>query len=155
MIFNFFFFRIGQNQYFLCWEVSGSSEKLLNIKWWIGTKNKSWKKQKRSAIQRFWIWWSPWSKIARSEIRLFRILPKSGLATKLPKFELYRHVVTFFQTRYKIQQWSSLFIVAYRKVGNRITSCLVARIFRLLMKGNFDVYLLWPFGDKVHFSNSK
>ena len=86
----FFFFRIGQNQYFLCWEVSWSSEKLLNIKWWIGTKYKSWKKQKRSAIQRFWIWWSPWPKIARSEIRLFRILPKSGLVTKLPKFELYR-----------------------------------------------------------------
>ena len=42
----------------------------------------------------------------------------------------------------------------YRKVTNRSTSRLVApsRIFRLLMKGKFDVYLLWPMGKKLIFA---
>ena len=36
--------------------------------------------------------------------------------------------------------------LAYRKVASRSTSRLVAhlRVFRLLMKGRFDAYVLWP-----------
>ena len=41
----------------------------------------------------------------------------------------------------------------YHKAAKRSTSCLVAHpgIFRLLMKGKFEVYFLWPFGEKLMF----
>ena len=47
----------------------------------------------------------------------------------------------------------SMSIQEYCKVANRNTSHLVAppRIFRLIMKGKFDVYLLRPLGEKFIF----
>ena len=44
----------------------------------------------------------------------------------------------------------------YHKVANRGTSRLVAtqRIYWLLMKGKFNAYLLWTFGEKLIFWNS-
>ena len=44
--------------------------------------------------------------------------------------------------------------IIFHKVANRSKSLYVAppRIFRLLLKGNFDVYSILPFGKKLIFA---
>ena len=59
---------------------------------------------------------------------------------------------TFFLSKPKLQfYWiCTLVLFAYRKVASSRLSRLVAhpRIFRRLMKGKFDPYVLWPLAKK-------
>ena len=50
-------------------------------------------------------------------------------------------------------EWIAFSDIKYRKVTSTSPSCFESHVglFRLLMKGIFDAYVLWPFGEKFIF----
>ena len=80
---------------------------------------------------------------------------KLPVASETTTMLLQHHTTASTKQYMKSFLWMLRSYFTYRKVPSSSLSCLVAQfqVFRRLMKGKFDAYVLWPLGKK--FQNWK